>query len=356
MKNSLKLPTERSAAVHGRILQLDGLRAVAILAVLVNHTLHVPLTWAGVDIFFVLSGFLITGILLARKRSSAGYFSYFYRRRIFRILPSYFVTLLIFGLIYGWTTFHPWPLLVFFGMNIQPFWVPHANPLPLWSLAVEEQFYLVWPVIILLVSETVLLRLAVAAVLVTPFLRAVCTHWTTNSQYIYMLTPFRADLLCAGAVLAILWKNRKPGFEERCRARAWIGVLAGFGGLAFVYRWPSFRVASNTSWSNGLDYSLSLIGAVSLLAWVLADRSWLKRFLSSSPMRYIGEISYTMYLVHIIVLFLIMPYVASEWLRLLFVTMGTILWATISWFFMERPFIRFAATGNFRSQKQKILV
>ena len=74
MSLPLNLPTERSAAVSGRILQLDGLRAVAILSVLVAHTLHFPLAWVGVDIFFVLSGFLITGILVARKRAGGGYF------------------------------------------------------------------------------------------------------------------------------------------------------------------------------------------------------------------------------------------------------------------------------------------
>ena len=148
-------PTEPSAAVHGRILQLDGLRAVAILAVFLNHTLHTPLTWAGVDIFFVLSGFLITGILLQRKASGGGYFSYFYKRRAFRILPAYALTILVYIKFFTWWSLQPWWLFAFFGMNLQSFFFhgPIFYPLPLWSLAVEEQFYFVWPVVILLVSE-----------------------------------------------------------------------------------------------------------------------------------------------------------------------------------------------------------
>jgi len=345
MSLPLHLPTERSAAVRGRILQLDGLRAVAILLVLVAHTLHVPLAWVGVDIFFVLSGFLITGILLARKHSGGGYFSYFYRRRTFRILPPYILTLLVFGLIFGWSSFHPWPMYAFFGMNFQCIW-GNANPLPLWSLAVEEQFYLLWPFIILLVSEAALLRIAFAAVLLTPLLRVLCTPAFPYFENIYMLTPFRADLLCAGAALALLWKSRSSAFEERCRTRAWLGVLAGFGGLIFVQAFPLFRIAANTRRANGLDYSLSLIGAASLLAWVLADRGWLCRFLSSRPMRFLGEISYTMYLSHIIVEMLANPHIHSHFVLLLITLAGTVAWSTITWFLMERPLIRFAARGN----------
>jgi len=352
MSISLSLPTERSAAVRGRILQLDGLRAVAILAVLLNHTLHLPLTWAGVDIFFVLSGFLITGILLARKQSGGDYFSYFYRRRTFRILPSYILTLLIFGLIFGWSTFHPWPFFVFFGMNIQPLWFHNATPLPLWSLAVEEQFYLVWPIVILLVSERVLLWLAIAAVVCTPLLRVLCTPLFSHHLFIYMLTPFRADLLCAGAILAILWKNRTSRLEHLCRTRAWMGVVAGFGLLALSQLWQVCRLESNSRTANGLVYSLSLIGSVSLLAWALADRSWLTRFLSSRTMRYIGEISYTLYLVHIIVIFLVERYIHSPVLLFVIVAIGSIAWASVSWFLLERPLIRFAARGDHRKPPQ----
>jgi len=343
MSISLNLPTERSAAVHGRIVQLDGLRAVAILAVLLNHAVHVPLMWAGVDVFFVLSGFLITGILLARKRAGGDYFSYFYRRRVFRILPAYIAALLAYGLIFGWTTFHPWPLMAFFGMNFQALYAQHPNPLPLWSLAVEEQFYLVWPVVILLVSERVLLWLAVAAVACTPLLRALSAPFFPSQFYIYMLTPFRADLLCAGAIMALLWKDRSPRFEQFCRKRAWIGFVFGFGALAFAQLVPILRLATNSRPANALDYSLSLIGSVSLLAWALADRSWLRRILSSRPMRFIGEISYTIYLIHLTVFLLIYRSFSSPWVMLLVGFALSALWATVSWFILERPLIRFAA-------------
>ena len=347
MSLPLTLPTERSAAVPGRIAQLDGLRAIAICAVLAAHILQLPLGWVGVDIFFVLSGFLITGILLARKRSGGGYFSYFYRRRIFRILPAYAVSIVTGGLLFAWWVFTPWPLFVFFGMNLQPLWWPKpAIIMSFWSLAVEEQFYLLWPIVILLVSETLLLRIALAAIVLTPILRVLCTPLFPSHFYIYMLTPFRADLLCAGAALALLWKDRTPRFEQLCRTRAWIGCAAGFGGLALLQAWPVFRLFSNTRSSNGLDYSLSLVGSVSLLAWTLADTSWLRKILSTRPMRYIGEISYTMYLIHLYVLVKVEAHVHSRALQFILVLAGTVLWASVSWFAMERPLIRFAARGG----------
>jgi peptidoglycan/LPS O-acetylase OafA/YrhL len=338
-------PVEPSVAVHGRIPQLDGLRAVAILSVFLAHALHVPLTWVGVDIFFVLSGFLITGILIERKMSGGGYFTYFYTRRVFRILPPYILTIVLFGLLFTWNVFHPWPLFAFFGMNLQRSFqsIKLLSPLPLWSLAVEEQFYLFWPFVILFVSEKMLLRIALAAVVVVPILRFICTPFFPSQFSIYMLTPFRADLLCVGAALSVLWKHRTPHLELFYRARAWIGCAAGFGGLAIVQLWPAFRLASNTRLSNSVDYSLSVLGSFCLLAWTLADRGILRRVLASTPMRFIGQISYTMYLSHVIVILLAKRYASSVALIAVSSLVATVLYSSLSWFLMERPLIMFAS-------------
>lgn len=340
-------PAEPSVATQGRIPQLDGLRAVAILSVFLNHTLRVPLTWVGVDIFFVLSGFLITGILLKRKTSGGGYFKYFYRRRVFRILPPYLLTIVVFGLVFTWRVFHPWPLFAFFAMNLQRSFGFTGTwaPLPLWSLAVEEQFYLLWPIIILLVSEKMLFRIAIAAVMITPFLRFFCTPLFPTHYSIYMLTPFRADLLCAGAALSIAWEHRTAKLESFYRTRAWLGCIAGFGGLAFVQIWPVFRLVSNTRIGNGLDYSLSVLGSFSLLAWALSDRGWLRRLLASPPMRFVGQISYTMYLSHMMAILLVEHYTSSVVVMTLVALVMTIAYSSLSWFLMERPLISLGARG-----------
>lgn len=341
-------PVEPSVGHRGRIEQLDGIRALAILSVIMNHCLGAPLLWVGVDVFFVLSGFLITGILLRRKQDHRGYYSGFYFRRIFRIQPAYIVSIILYGTFFTWHYFRPWPFYAFFGMNIHPFFYDWPLGLPVWSLAVEEQFYLLWPTVVLLTSERTLLRLSIAAVLFTPVLRFVCAHFIYTGA-IYLLTPFRADLLCAGAALAILWEHRSARFEQICRERSWIGVILGFGGLAGLYAFPLFRIANQSPWSAGIDYSLSLIGSTALLAWALAGRGLFYRLLTLRPMRYIGQISYMMYLVHQMVeLLLIRHHVPRKYT--LFPTLAiTIAFASISWFLMERPLINFAARNSFTS-------
>ena len=344
-------PVEPSVGHRGRIEQLDGLRAIAILAVIVHHCLAVPLLWTGVDIFFVLSGFLITGILLRRKQersSSYSYYSGFYFRRLFRIQPAYVISIILYGTFFTWRYFRPWPFYAFFGMNIHPFFYDWPLGLPVWSLAVEEQFYLLWPAVILLVSERTLLRLSIAYILFAPILRAFCAPMFARSGAIYLLTPFRADLLCAGAALAIVWGHRSAGFEALCRRRAWWGVLLGFGGLAGLYAFPMFRLSSNTRWSNGVDYSLSLIGSTALLAWALAGRGYLDRLLRLKPMRYIGQISYMMYLVHQMTELVLVRYMPQKY-TLLPTLVIAIAFASISWFILERPLINFAARNSFGS-------
>ena len=341
---------EPSVAVNGRIPQLDGLRAVAILSVFVNHSLRVPLGWVGVDVFFVLSGFLITGILLQRKQISesegTGYLIPFYRRRFIRILPPYVLLLIVYHFVYHLDDLHPWPLFVFFGMNLQHFFhVGGPGDLPLWSLAVEEQFYLVWPFVVLLVSEKVLLRISLAALVIVPILRVICTYWLHREFLIYTLTPFRCDLLCAGAAITILWKSRTPHLEGLIRRRAWLGCIGGFGLLGILQIWPYFRLSSDEPLANGLCLSLSLIGAASLLAWTLADHGWLRRVLTLAPVRYVGRISYSMYLVHVMVIVQLARFIPWKYVTIPSLTV-TILYATISWYLMERPLLNLAARST----------
>jgi peptidoglycan/LPS O-acetylase OafA/YrhL len=355
MKARQDTPIEQSVALHSRILQFDGLRALAVMAILIHHALRLPLLWVGVDVFFVLSGFLITGILLARKAKKASYYSYFYKRRAFRIIPPYVLAIVLAGTLFGFANFHPWPLYAFFGMNFVGLYTPAAQTgLPLWSLAVEEQFYLVWPIVILFVSESVLLRLALAAVLFTPLLRAVATPFFPTHYFIYSLTPFRADLLCAGAALTILWKNRLPHWEDLARRFAWIGFLGGFGTLAVVQIWPQFHLVNNTRSANSLDYTFSLIGSASLVIWALAARGWFYRFLIWRPLRFVGRISYMMYLIGTPVRVVTERFIHPKLLVLLVSVTINIAMSSISWYAMERPLIDFAAgKRRFRGKSTK---
>ena len=135
---------------HGRIVQLDGLRAIAVGAVFLQHALKAPL-WMGVDLFFVLSGLLITGILLDRKARGQSYFSHFYARRVRRILPPYVLLLVVSTILFGAGWLPHWPWFAFFSTNIGLSLgsIGHDSLNVLWSLAVEEQFYIFWPFVVL---------------------------------------------------------------------------------------------------------------------------------------------------------------------------------------------------------------
>lgn len=338
-------PTEPNAVVTGRIPQLDGLRAIAFLAVYINHATHTPLLWAGVDVFFVLSGFLITGILLERKCIGKAYFSYFYRRRLFRIVPAYILALVLHGFLISWSQYKPFWLFLL-APNVQGLLPNGPGLLPVWSLAVEEQFYLVWPFVILFSSERTLLRIALAALVAVPVLRMVWTPFVPNMFYIYVLTPFRADLLCAGAVLALLWKKADSLWKERISRSAWTICLGGFLLLVGTQAFPIFRLASNSVVANGFVYLFSLIGSTGLLAGLLGGKGWFVALLRTAPLRYLGEISYSMYLVHVFFLIRLEDHFGSLlWVKV--AGLGVVIaYASLSWFLLERPLIRWGAKGQ----------
>src|SRR5258708_14912616 len=256
-------------AISQRIPQLDGVRALAILAVFLHHALHVKLTWMGVDLFFVLSGFLITGILIRRKILKQSYFGNFYARRARRILPPYLLTLLVTSLFIGWGWLHHWYWYAFFGMNIGA--VRGELPRefgPLWSLAVEEQFYLVWPFVILFCSERILFRTSLCIILFTPILRGLATPHVKNAMTIYFQMPFRMDLLAAGGMLALVWKNHRE-WIDRSRRYCWVIVSGVPMTLILCSRIEGFSRNANTIYANVWMYELSLLGFTALLALVL---------------------------------------------------------------------------------------
>src|SRR6266550_2788258 len=191
------------ATLSSRIASLDGLRGCAILLVLLFHfTARAPyptdhasirlqsvfdLGWSGVDLFFVLSGFLITGLLIDAK-GSAGYFKVFYARRALRILPLYYGTLVVmFVLPYLLTSvmnptyITPFRDQIWYWGYLQNYhyltnaWSDIAGPF--WTLAIEEQFYLVWPLVVLLLSRKHLLRLCFAVIVGALLYRAGRVYW-----------------------------------------------------------------------------------------------------------------------------------------------------------------------------------
>ena len=219
------------------IPELDGVRGVAVLLVMLCHSgmiqpmplpkdanlLLLPglleLGWSGVDLFFVLSGFLITGILLD-TRGSNNYFSSFYARRALRIFPLY--------LFYVFAYFHlALPLAHHFGFwqslgnSLEPwFWLHLSNwkiafgepanwLAHFWSLSVEEQFYLFWPLVVFFTGDKWLPFLCVALIGTSFGLRCIYAHGNFGVMFLYELTPFRIEPLALGALGAVSVRNRR---------------------------------------------------------------------------------------------------------------------------------------------------
>jgi len=338
------LDQNRSASIEHlrakpRIAQLDGLRAVAVTLVLIGHGFRSQLLWSGVDLFFVLSGFLITGILLQERheRSLNKYCSSFYTRRARRILPPYFMFLALTSILFGVGWLRHWYLYAFL-MNTTSFFrfagvYSHGV---LWSLAVEEQFYLLWPVAVYLLSETALAWLAFSVVVATPLLRGIATAYFPNHWDIYSGTPFRMDLLASGALVSLAWRI-KPGSVERFGALGLLlaGVVAIPLGLLSMHPW--FQPEAKTILVNVWLYESTLLIYVGVLLWALSDRSC--GLLKQRPLVYLGRISYTVYLIHVALIVVMRKYTGHSSLAWLLAFGITILYATVSWHFIEQPIL-----------------
>jgi peptidoglycan/LPS O-acetylase OafA/YrhL len=270
------------------------------------------LGWSGVDLFFVLSGFLIGGILLEAKLGS-NFFSTFYTRRAYRILPVYYAWLAAYAGL-GFVMVH-WNLLgnqeiiqgplrtsvlLAFAQNIvgiPAFAYATFMVAPTWSLAVEEQFYLVSPVLVRYLSLKNLERFLWACVICSPVMRFVFFSYVRNGAVkAHFLMPCRADALALGMLAAILW--RSPNQHWLLRRKRWLKLFCGVLAAGFVAM-TKFLPGPRTGLDAALQYSWIAIFFTSVLLLVLADREGLLarltrvRFLQSC-----SRVSYCFYLLH----------------------------------------------------------
>lgn len=341
------------ARVH-RIPQIDGLRAIAILMVFAAHAFGIPLFWMGVDLFFVLSGYLITGILLRLKESRAtggSYWGSFYFRRIRRILPPYIAFLLILSVFLRVRWGHIWYWYVFFAPNIPLALgkVIVAAMGPLWSLGVEEQFYFAWPWVVLACSKERLRRVAIGVIVLTPLLRAISTPLFNTHFAIYSLTIFRADTLAMGAFIALASYGPQWIGRQRRKARSIsILALAMIMGLSIL---PNFRAGANSIFFNSVAYSLSAMCLGSTLIYVLATQTgFVHTLLTASALRYLGLVSYTFYLYHEVVLLKVGQYLHSPIPIALVAFSVTIIISALSWHLFETPILGYPACLPIRTQ------
>ncbi|MFV8250663.1 acyltransferase family protein [Bdellovibrio bacteriovorus] len=293
--------------------EIDGLRAVAVLAVIVFHfsSNWLPGGFTGVDIFFVLSGYLITTI--SCREIDAGRFSIgsFYLRRIKRILPPLYAVLGVVVVVGAFLlTAKDFSYLrsslnyiVLFISNIYfsgagDYFAPNASEMPLlhtWSLAVEEQFYFVWPVLLVVIYRwtdhfrlIVLTVLAVTSFVVAEYLLRI----GGMSQFAYYSIVTRFGEILAGAILALHLK-KLPGQGGLSRGA---GFIVAFSGCLFLL--CGFFLVNEKSGFPGLNALYPVSGTLLLLLSFSSAKIWTTELLSTSPAVYVGKISYSLYLWH----------------------------------------------------------
>lgn len=298
--------------IPGRISELDGVRGIAVLLVIVYHAVlfnpslesylpaMTPYAHAGVDLFFVLSGFLITGILLGTK-DRRGYFRNFYAKRAMRIWPLYYLLLAI--------TFVVVPLLashvnlasgesdLIHGQSRWAYllliqnWLYRIDSGPkllsmTWSLAIEEQFYILWPALVALCKPKKLgYILCFVVILSAPFRFWAGAHGFTGEE-IYRMTWFRLDGLALGSLMA-LW-TRDESFDLARSLRFGLAALT-VGVLGFFFSPP---------WLLDTAVSFGCAGLLTTALWCAITRSPAGVIFRLSGLRFLGLISYCLYLVH----------------------------------------------------------
>ena len=324
-----------------RIPELDGLRGMAILMVIAWHYFYffpgsdhnpggvfrslyvhlehgIAIGWSGVDLFFVLSGFLIGGILLD-ARTSAHYFKVFYMRRVFRILPIYYAWILAY-LVWMYMivpSLHSgipgaaetrWYQVCAHFLFLQNLgfvrYVGLGVPwlVSTWSLAVEEQFYLVAPPVIRFLSERMLAVFLGLTIIGAPLLRLLVRSQPhldvgTNLDLAYILMPCRADALAIGVVAAVLW--RKDAF------RAWLSahgrLLHGLLGLSFagVIALQAFSPDQHSIAMQAFGYDwLAVFYALILISVLARPGGTIAWFARRRGLGELGRVSYCLYLIH----------------------------------------------------------
>jgi peptidoglycan/LPS O-acetylase OafA/YrhL len=380
----------------GYVPALDGVRGFAILLVLLLHfsayghglqrtdllidQLYYRVAaagWIGVDLFFVLSGFLITGILYDAKRSPH-YFRNFYARRMLRIFPLYYGALIVFLVILprlwpehaGLRSMEAdgaWYWTYLSNVKIAMDGWPEFGAIGhFWSLAVEEQFYLLWPLVVLAFNRRQLQITCLICVVIALAVRVVLNARGNNAAA-FVLTPARMDVLAAGAYVAL--DARGPhGLQRLARfALPTASLMAGLSVLIVILR-KGFAAYDPLVSTIGHTIIAVLFAAVLVLALTLPRQTFLVRMFESTTLRFFGRYSYGIYVFHHPLLFLmagvvplaILPSVfGSQLLRqTVFVAIATavsVFLAFLSWHLFEKRFLRLKAHFPYRKHSDEIV-
>jgi peptidoglycan/LPS O-acetylase OafA/YrhL len=362
------------------IPELDGLRGIAIALVMLYHlwrysgdnplgqsvsSIH-AVGWVGVDVFFALSGFLIAGILLDTRHRD-DYFRRFYSRRALRIFPLYYAVVTVVGLagvanrLGGLGIEHPalenpetvWAHYLYL-TNFVVAWVGE-DYLPIdiaWSLAIEEQFYLVVPLLVRLLRPVALERLLWAVILSTPLIR-----WLTWSAFddgylaVHVLPFTRMDALAVGCLAALVLRRATPPSQATINRVAVSLTLAAVAALALLSRGDGLYIA--------VGYSLP---AAAVAVWIMNLRlgpRMSRGFLTSEPLCLLGRLSYGLYLLHLPVRFVVDSVVQFDSANLLEAVLRAAIisglsvgLSWLSWRYLELPILGWRDGAELRAGRR----
>jgi peptidoglycan/LPS O-acetylase OafA/YrhL len=356
---------------RGYIPELDALRAFGITMVILDHTWPSPrefsrvlnLSWILMDSFFVLSGFLIAGILLD-SRSRPDYYRTFYGRRALRILPVYYLLLIVvtcaislhgtgylysgIPALYKWGS--TWWYFVYLG-NIPPAITGVAptaagfSLAPLWSLQIEEQFYLLFPLLVYRLKLKTLARTLICLACLSPIVR-IALYWLypANPGIQYVLLPCRMEGLALGALIAIRFRMGPWHLSKRTLTLMAIALVA-ITCLCGAWSGYDFRTPFNRT----IGFLISPIACAYVVLWLIRFRgSRLTACLRIPFLRHIAKISYAAYLFHTPVAAALVPISAvlgfgalgRGYLRMVAVFVLTLALASLSWRFFEGPLLQ----------------
>lgn len=336
------------------ISELDGLRGIAILMVIAIHA-HLPFAgggFLGVDLFFVLSGYLITTLLLKEQQATGDInFKSFYWRRCIRLFPVLFAFLVLYlalGLIFASNKFNilrNWLIVFFYGTSWTralfggpSSWVGHT-----WSLSIEEQFYLLWPVILYKarrVNPKKMIAALVATCIIVVFYRYSLLVYGVKTDRIFFGFDTRMDALIIGCTMAYLL-NRRFAFMD---SAPWNIVLkacalSGVVFMAYEFAFPSDK--SNWFWSYGL--SLVTISSAFIILFILSNPdSIFTRLLRNKGVVYTGKISYGLYLWHYPIFSFLQEYTRLTLTAqvIIGVTLSYAV-SSLSFYLLERPLLKY---------------
>lgn len=345
---------------------LDGLRGIAIILVILYHNFnfieYFNYGWLGVDLFFVLSGFLITNILL-NSLTSENYFRNFYARRVLRIFPLYYFSLLLFLFlipainpslldmsyykehqVWFWTYLQNWPLIIKSdesGIALNHYW----------SLAIEEQYYVLWPLVILLLKKPK--RLFILCVLVLVIVIAARFYIWENSEYYpsyeraFLFT--RIDGILIGSMLAAIYKINPQLLRKYFTF--FLLALTAVNYLFYLYKQtqsPDFPV-----WAIAGFTTFSFIFAIVVYEAVMKENRVVNYILTNPVLRFLGKYSYGFYIFHWPVFLLVKPYAdkfvagffnsdgyLSMFLSSLLATVAGLLVSVASYHLFEKHFLK----------------